>query len=152
MSERNYYREAGEIHWRLQTWGSALRLLQAAQIELDAARAALAALTARAEAAEAEQTRLEAKIVEVTADCNSNAANAYAAIKRAEEAEAQLAAVPVDELRRWKEHSSVGSEVSAMRYDRDKAWRDHDAIRYWLDGCEDDGVPPAATFKPEVQP
>ena len=89
------------------------------------------AATQRAKAAEAERARL---------------------VARAEAAEAQLAAVPVDELRRWKEHSSVGSEVSAMRYDRDKAWRDHDAIRYWLDGCEDDGVPPAATFKPEVQP
>ncbi len=123
MSERNYYREAGEIHWRLQTWGSALRLLQAAQIELDAARAALAALTARAEAAEAEQTRLEAKIVEVTADCNSNAANAYAAIKRAEEAEAKLAAVPVEAIRR----------CFAQEYDDESQWaEDTNIVQSWL--------------------
>ncbi len=44
MTKRDYYKEAGDIHWQLQTWGSALRLLEAAQNELDAARAALAAV------------------------------------------------------------------------------------------------------------
>lgn len=37
MTKRDYYKEAGDIHWQLQTWGSALRLL-------DAAIAALAAV------------------------------------------------------------------------------------------------------------
>lgn len=66
---------------------------------IDQLEAALAAATARAEAAGREQARLEKEIIETIADCNSNAANAYTAIKRAEAAEAALAAVPVVEIR-----------------------------------------------------
>ena len=72
---------------------------------------------------------------------------------RAEAAEAALAAVPVDELRRWYGHSDVGCAVSALRYEFDQAWRDKDAIDYWLNGNDDDGVPPAAAYVGlEVQP
>lgn len=70
-----------------------------------------------------------------------------AANTRAKAAEAALAAVPVEELRRWFEHSSVGHDVDANRYDRDEAWQDMDSIRYWLDGNADDGVPPATSFR-----
>ncbi len=122
-----------------------------AQMVLDA-ESALAAANARALAAEAAVSEYAAALDLALKRFGEKQSAWLAEKRRALAAEAQLAAVPVDELRRWKEHSSVGSEVSAMRYDRDKAWRDHDAIRYWLDGCEDDGVPPAATFKPEVQP
>jgi Holliday junction resolvase-like predicted endonuclease len=59
---------------------------------------------------------------------------------RAEKAEARLDAVPVDELRRWFEHSSVGAAVDAMRYDRDTAWMDHDAIKDWLSDEAQDGA------------
>jgi hypothetical protein len=44
----------------------------------------------------------------------------------------KLDAVPVEELRRWFLHSSVGAEVDAMRYDRDIAWSDHDTISDWF--------------------
>ena len=72
---------------------------------------------------------------------------------RAEAAEAALAAVPVDELRRWYGHSDVGCAVSALRYEFDQAGSDKEIIDYWLNGNEDDGVPPAAAYVgPEVQP
>jgi hypothetical protein len=52
----------------------------------------------------------------------------------------------VEELCRWFLHSSVGHEVDAMRYDRDRAWMDHDAIKDWLPKEQPEGE-----AYPEVQ-
>ncbi len=60
-----------------------------------------------------------------------------------EAATAHIDAVPVDELRRYVEHAYVADAISDGRYDLGTAWSDHSAIRYWLDGNEDDGIPPA---------
>jgi hypothetical protein len=57
---------------------------------------------------------------------------------------AHIDAVPVNALRRWRENSSAVVDTSGY-YDDYAAWRDCDAISYWLDGNEDDGSPPAGT-------
>lgn len=104
--------------------------------------------------------RLRAQVTELTTALERNLAametantTADSLFQRAEAAEAKLAAVPVDELRRWYEHSEVSHAVNCGLYNRDDAGYDMSVIRYWLDGNEEDGVPPAYAYVGlEVQP
>ena len=99
------------------------------------------------------QTADEADLQDAHRQIEQLRAELAAANARAGAVEEALAAVPVDELRRWYGHSEVGCAVSALRYEFDQAWRDKDAIDYWLNGNDDDGVPPAAAYVGlEVQP
>jgi hypothetical protein len=96
------------------TLGEIVNRFREAKVARDIAERKLAAANARAEAAEAD-----------AATCNHYATRALAA-------EAKLAAVPVEELDRWFEHSDVYRDVRNGRYDQYQAISDREKIDNWL--------------------
>lgn len=100
--------------------------MTAANREIDQLRAALAAAKQRAEAAEAERDQLLRHL----ADTDQSSMERIAQI---DALEAALAAVPVDAIRRYFEHSDAYRDVRNGKYEPEQGLLDCQSIAEWLD-------------------
>jgi hypothetical protein len=99
-------------------------------------RTDLAAATARAEAAERERDALRTECEEWRENYAALEAVAIASERERQAAEAALAAVPVEAIRRYFDQSDALAAVEAGEYDMHEGMSDCQGITEWLEAQE----------------